>query len=181
MADVSRQHNPSLLALLVALSFGTAACEQILRDILTSEREVEVVNPHHLPSPTPTPAPAPAPAPREPVPCSPGRATTVFDFSLPARSSEGMGVGPVRAGDGPLSVTLDFPGDFTILVCVGSVGGGCWPMGGHLQGHPMTGTFDIPADLPAGLIAGDVYFNTAYPQPPGDAKGTVRFEYNCAG
>jgi hypothetical protein len=115
------------------------------------------------PAAAPAPTPTPTPAPR----------SDTFAFTLPAGSRAGVTVGPVRAGNGPLEVTLSFSGDFIILACVGSPAA-CMPMGGR----PMTRTFNIPADFPAGPIQAGVYFNPNFNQPPGDATGTVRFVYN---
>jgi hypothetical protein len=103
---------------------------------------------------------------------APGRTTQRFPFSLRAGSSDAYQVGPVNAGPGRLDVMLSFPGDFVVLACVGTRSG-CRPMGGR----PTTATFDIPSDFPAGLIRASVYFNPNFPQPPGDATGTVCFTY----
>lgn len=96
-----------------------------------------------------------------------------FAFTLPAGSQGSVVVGPVHAGDGPLEVTLNFSGDFIILACVGTQSA-CIPMGGS----PMTTSFNIPSDFPAGAIQARVYFNNNFTQPPGDASGTVSFVYN---
>ena len=100
-----------------------------------------------------------------------GRRTDTFAFTLPA-GSLGVVLGPVRAGNGPLEVALNFSGDFIILACVGTQSR-CIPMGGR----PQTHTFNIPPDFPAGAIQATVYFNTNFPQPPGNASGTVSFTY----
>ena len=97
--------------------------------------------------------------------------TDTFAFTLPA-GSLGVVVGPVLAGNGSLEVALNFSGDFIILACVGTQSS-CIPMGGR----PQTRTFNIPSDFPAGAIQATVYFNPNFPQPPGDASGTVNFTY----
>lgn len=99
--------------------------------------------------------------------------TDTFAFTLRAGSTGSVVVGPVRAGNGPFVVALDFSGDFIILACVGTQSS-CRPMGGR----PMITTFNIPSDFPAGNIQASVYFNFNFPQPPGDARGTVSFTYN---
>ena len=103
---------------------------------------------------------------------SPARRTEMFSFTLPAGSS-GVVVGPVQAGNGPVEVTLDFAGSFTILGCVGT-SSACKVFGGR----PSTGVFEIPSDFPAGSIQANVYFNPNVAQPQGNASGTVRFTYN---
>jgi hypothetical protein len=115
-------------------------------------------------APTTMPTPTPTPAPRR---------TDTFTFTLPAGSSNAFVVGPVRARDGALDVTLNYDGKFIILACVGTATA-CRPFGGA----PMAASFDIPSDFPAGPIQAQVYFNYHYPQPPGDATGTVSFSYN---
>ena len=95
-----------------------------------------------------------------------------FAFTLPAGSQGSVVVGPVLAGSGPLTVTLNFSGNFIILACVGTQVS-CIPMGGT----PQTRTFNIPSDFPAGAIQAQVYFNPNFPQAPGNASGTVRFTY----
>jgi hypothetical protein len=111
-----------------------------------------------------TPAPSPTP--------SPARRTDTFAFTLPA-GSPSVVVGPVRAGNGPLEVALNFSGNFIILACVGTPAA-CKPMGGR----PTTTTFNIPSDVPAGPIQAIVYFNPNAVQPSGNASGTVSFTYN---
>jgi hypothetical protein len=106
-------------------------------------------------------------------PTSSARRTDTFAFTLPA-GSPSVVVGPIRAGNGPLEVALDFSGNFIILACVGMPGGGCRPMGGR----PTTTTFTIPSDFPAGTIQASVYFNPVAVQPSGNANGTVTFTYN---
>jgi hypothetical protein len=103
---------------------------------------------------------------------SPARRTDTFSFSLPA-GSPSVPVGPIRAGNGPLDVALNFSGNFIILACVGTPAA-CKPMGGR----PTTTTFNIPSDLPAGAIQASIYFNPNVVQPAGNASGTVTFTYN---
>ncbi len=101
-----------------------------------------------------------------------GSVTDTFAFTLPAGSQGSVVVGPVLAGSGPLTVTLNFSGNFIILACVGTQVS-CIPMGGT----PQTRTFNIPSDFPAGAIQAQVYFNPNFSQPPGNASGTVSFTY----
>jgi hypothetical protein len=100
--------------------------------------------------------------------------TQVFRFVLPAGSRNSVLAGAVQAAEGPMEVTLAFSGDFIVLACVGPTSF-CYPMGGR----PMTTTFSIPSDFPPGLVRARVYFNPNYPQPPGDASGTVTFLYRA--
>ena len=100
------------------------------------------------------------------------RRTETFPFTLTAGTRNSVSVGNIRAGSGPLDVTLDFAGSYIILACVGSPAG-CIPFGGR----PATRTFTIPSDFPAGLILGSVNFNTNFAQPPGNATGTLTFTY----
>jgi hypothetical protein len=101
------------------------------------------------------------------------RRTDTFAFTLPAGSQREVVVGPVRAGNGPVEVALTFSGDFIILACVGTQLR-CIPMGGR----PTTRSFTIPSDFPAGPVQATLYFNRNFPQPPGNAMGTVSFTYN---
>ena len=99
------------------------------------------------------------------------RRTDTFPFIL--TSTAAVVVGPIQAANGLLQVDLNFSGNFIILACVG-VPSRCTPMGGR----PQTRTFNIPNDYPEGIIQAQVYFNTNFPQPPGNAAGTVAFTYN---
>jgi hypothetical protein len=99
--------------------------------------------------------------------------TETFPFTLNGTTRNTVTVGPVNAGPGPLSVTVDYTGAYNIQACVGSAAG-CRPMGGT-PGY--TGTFNIPADFPAGNIRADVYFNRNVVQPPGNPSGTVTFRF----
>jgi hypothetical protein len=99
------------------------------------------------------------------------RRTDTFSFIL-AGTAPAV-AGPVRAANGPLQVDLNFTGNFTILACVGTPAA-CIPMGGR----PTTRTFNIPNDFPEGPIQAQVYFNTSFPQPSGNASGSVAFTYN---
>lgn len=118
--------------------------------------------------PTATVAAAPTP-----TPCPTERQSSEFAFVLKEGAMNSFVVGPIRAGNGPLDVTLNFSGRHIVLACVGT-SAACRPMGGR----PMAATFDIPGDFPAGPIQASVYFNSSYAQPPGDVEGTVRFAYN---
>lgn len=118
------------------------------------------------PAASPSVAPTPAPTP-------PPRRTDTFSFTLRGGDRNSFVVGPVRAREGPLDVTLNYSGDFIILACVGTASA-CRPFGGS----PMAASFNIPSDFPAGPIQAGVYFNFNYKQPAGDATGTVSFGYN---
>jgi hypothetical protein len=100
------------------------------------------------------------------------RRTDTFSFTLPAGSRSSVLTGPVRVANGVLDVKLDFAGNYIILACVGT-SARCQPMGGR----PQTRTYSIPGELPAGPIQATVYFNVNFPQPAGDAKGTVTYTY----
>ena len=99
------------------------------------------------------------------------RRTDTFAFILTSTAPSVMG--PIQAANGPLQIDLNFTGGFRILACVGP-STGCVVMGGL----PTTRTFNIPNDFPAGPIQALVYFNTNFPQPPGNASGTLSFTYN---
>jgi len=99
------------------------------------------------------------------------RRTDTFPFVLSSTAS--VIAGPIEAGNGALQVDLNFSGNFIIIACVGTTAS-CRPIGGR----PTTGRFVIPNDFPAGRIQASVYFNTSFPQPPGNATGTVAFTYN---
>jgi hypothetical protein len=99
------------------------------------------------------------------------RRTDTFPFILTTTAS--VVVGPIQAANGPLQVDLNFSGNFIILACVGTTSA-CVPMGGR----PQTRTFNIPNDFPAGVIQAQVYFNSSFTQPAGNASGTVAFTYN---
>lgn len=113
---------------------------------------------------------------------SSARRTDTFAFSLPAGSTAQLSLGPVFVGNGPLEVTLSFAGDFVLAVCVGthSLTIPCIPLCAPCQlgGQPITRFFNIPGSFAAGPIRALVWFNPNYPQPPGDASGTVTFTYN---
>ena len=110
-------------------------------------------------------------APTPGAPSGPRRTDTV-SFTLPAGSRSGVLTGPVRVANGVLDVKLDFTGNYIILACVGT-SASCQPMGGR----PQTRSYSIPAEFPAGPIQATVYFNMNFPQPAGDAKGTVTYTY----
>ena len=101
--------------------------------------------------------------------------TATFPFTLNGTTRNTVTVGPVNAGPGPISVTVDYAGTYNIQACVGGAGG-CQPMGGT-PGY--TGTFNVPADFPAGNIQAQVYFNPnrSIVQPPGNPSGTVTFRF----
>jgi hypothetical protein len=101
--------------------------------------------------------------------------TETFPFTLNGTTRNTVTVGPVNAGPGPLSVTIDYAGAYNIQACVGTAAG-CRPTGGT---PGFTGTFNIPADFPAGSIRADVYFNPnrAIVQPPGNPSGTITFRF----
>jgi hypothetical protein len=102
-----------------------------------------------------------------------GQRTDTFPFTLvgnaPGRS---VALGPVFVRDGTMIVRLDYPTENIILACVGTASA-CRPFGGR----PGFATYTIPTDFPAGEIRASVYFNTNFPQPPGDVTGTVSFTY----
>ena len=100
------------------------------------------------------------------------RRTDTFAFILTSNAPSVMG--PIQAANGPLQIDLNFTGGFRILACVGAASAGCVVMGGL----PTTRTFNIPNDFPAGPIQAQVYFNTNFPQPAGNASGTLSFTYN---
>jgi len=102
-----------------------------------------------------------------------GRRTVTCTFTLAAGTHDSVTLGPVQAGVGPLKVTLDYPGAYVIVGCVGTPTA-CTPFGGR----PTTATFDIPSNYPPGPIRVSVYFNPNFTQPPGDATGTLRLTYN---
>ena len=101
--------------------------------------------------------------------------TETFPFTLNGTTRNTITVGPVNAGPGPISVTVDYAGSYNIQACVGTAAG-CQPMGGT-PGY--TGTFNIPADFPAGNIQAQVYFNPnrTIVQPPGNPSGSVTFRF----
>lgn len=103
---------------------------------------------------------------------SPARRTDTFSFTLPQGSTAAPVMGPVRAGSGPVEVSLNFSGSFIILACVGTAST-CTPMGGT----PQTRGYLVPDEIPAGNIQATVYFNRNVMQPPGTATGTVSFTY----
>lgn len=94
-------------------------------------------------------------------------------FTLPAASANSILLGPVLAAGSRTDVTLDFGGSYIILACFGT-SLACTPFGGR----PMTATFIIPNQYPAGPVRASVYFNPNFPQPSGNATGVVRFNYN---
>jgi hypothetical protein len=120
----------------------------------------------------PATSPVLLPPTSTPTPPAGPRRTDTFAWTLPAGSQTSVLTGSVRAANGPLEVKLDFAGDYIILACVGTANR-CIPMGGR----PQTRTFSIPGDFPAGTIQATVYFNRNFPQPAGDARGTVAFTY----
>lgn len=120
---------------------------------------------------------------RIPQDCTPGtRRTETFAFTLPARSTAQLQLGPVRAGSGPLEATLSYAGDFVLAtwICTPDTAIPCQAMCAPCQlgGRPITRAFNISRHFPAGLIRAVVWFNPNYPQPPGAASGTVTFTYN---
>ncbi len=95
-------------------------------------------------------------------------------FTLAAGSRSSIVIGPILAAGPRVDVTLDFGGSYIILGCFGT-STACLPFGGR----PVTTTFTIPSALfPAGPLQTSVYFNPNYAQPPGNATGFVRFDYN---
>ena len=133
---------------------GTETCSYRLQGSISGGTA-----PATSPALTPTPTPGP-------------RRTDTFAWTLPAGSQMSVMAGLVHAANGPLEVKLDFAGDYIILACVGTASS-CVPMGGR----PQTRTFSIPGDFSAGTIQATVYFNRNFPQPAGDARGTVTFTY----
>lgn len=104
----------------------------------------------------------------------PARRTDTFPFTLSrANLTASVTIGPIRARNGSLQVTLSYAGDYIILACVGPTQF-CIPFGGR----PGTATWDIPTNFPAGEIRAGVYFNPNFSQPQGDPSGTVAFTYN---
>lgn len=82
--------------------------------------------------------------------------------------------GPILAAASRTDVTVDYDGSFIILGCFGT-STACLPFGGRAN---TTATFVLPGTFQPGLIQTRVYFNLNFPQPAGDARGTVRFNYN---
>jgi hypothetical protein len=82
--------------------------------------------------------------------------------------------GPVLAAASRTDVTVDYDGSFIILGCFGT-STACLPFGGRPN---TTATFVLPGTFQPGPVQTSVYFNTNFPQPAGDARGTVRFNYN---
>ena len=101
--------------------------------------------------------------------------TETFAFTLPASYQYSLAVGPVLAGSGSLTVTLDYAGSFTILACIGA-GTSVSPKS-CISMWKGSRTFDIPSDFPVGAIGALVWFHQERTQPSGDARGTVSFTY----